>query len=349
MRATGSSRQDRRASVITTQAGKAALTIEGLRIGIVVIGRNEGARLTACVVSLPDGLPVVYVDSGSTDGSVDAARDAGAEVVALDMSIPFSAARARNEGFFRLLEIEPTLDAVQFLDGDTALREGWLEAAARFLAQNPEAVAVAGRRRERFPERSLYNAFCDDEWAQPTGPCEGIGGDSLMRADAFRAVGGFRPDVIAGEEPELCFRLREAGGTIHRLPDEMTWHDAAITTFSANWRRAQRSGYAYALGLLLHGRNGFKLRETARIIVWGAALPILAAILVFTTAWPGALVIVTLYLAKFIRLRREFAPRTVMPGRFAALTMVGNVAEVFGVVRCLAETITGRRQILEYK
>jgi hypothetical protein len=39
-------------------------------IGIVVIGRNEGDRLTRCLQSLQmENLPVIYVDSGSTDGS----------------------------------------------------------------------------------------------------------------------------------------------------------------------------------------------------------------------------------------------------------------------------------------
>lgn len=49
-------------------------------VGAVIIGRNEGARLVACLASFPGWVrPLVYVDSGSTDGSVAAARAAGAE------------------------------------------------------------------------------------------------------------------------------------------------------------------------------------------------------------------------------------------------------------------------------
>jgi len=67
--------------------------------GIVVIGRNEGERLRACFDALPgDASCVVYVDSGSTDGSVELARARGIHVVELDMSVPFTAARSRNEG-----------------------------------------------------------------------------------------------------------------------------------------------------------------------------------------------------------------------------------------------------------
>ena len=69
-------------------------------IGVVVIGRNEGERLKRCLASLLGKADkVIYVDSGSTDGSVQLAQGLGIEVVALDMTRPFTAARARNEGF----------------------------------------------------------------------------------------------------------------------------------------------------------------------------------------------------------------------------------------------------------
>ena len=65
-------------------------------IGVIAIGRNEGERLRRCLDSVVGkGFSVVYVDSNSTDGSVDFARSVGAEVVELDMSLPFSAARAQ--------------------------------------------------------------------------------------------------------------------------------------------------------------------------------------------------------------------------------------------------------------
>src|SRR3982074_2080568 len=59
-------------------------------LGVVVIGRNEGHRLITCLDSLSDALTVIYVDSGSTDRSVQAAQDRGIHVVELDLSIPFT-------------------------------------------------------------------------------------------------------------------------------------------------------------------------------------------------------------------------------------------------------------------
>jgi glycosyltransferase involved in cell wall biosynthesis len=158
--------------------------------GAVIIGRNEGARLVACLASFPAQVrPLVYVDSGSTDGSVAAARAAGAEVVALDMGVPFTAARARNAGFARL-EALGAPEFVQFVDGDCVLQPGWLPAAEAFLLARPEVGVVCGRRREIRPEASIWNRLCDAEWDTPVGPAKACGGDALMRVAAVRAVGG---------------------------------------------------------------------------------------------------------------------------------------------------------------
>ncbi len=74
--------------------------------------------------------PLVYVDGGSSDGSVALARALGATVVELDSSLPFTAARARNRGFESILATAPDTKLVQFLDGDCELRTGWIAAAS---------------------------------------------------------------------------------------------------------------------------------------------------------------------------------------------------------------------------
>ena len=160
-------------------------------IDAVAIGRNEGARLIACLDSLTSQVRrIVYVDSGSTDGSVEAARAAGAQVIALDMSLPFTAARARNAGLAALASDPPTY--VQFIDGDCLLREGWMKKASQFLHDNLRAAVVCGRRRERHPEASVYNALIDAEWDTPVGAARACGGDALMRYQAVAAVKGYR-------------------------------------------------------------------------------------------------------------------------------------------------------------
>ena len=199
-------------------------------IGLVIIGRNEGERLRRCLESAAGhAAATVYVDSGSTDGSVALMRAKGAEVVELDAASPFTAARARNAGFKRLLELEPQLDYVQFLDGDCELAAGWLQKAARFLAENPRVAAVCGRLREKHPERTVYNLLCDIEWDAAPGEARACGGIAMMRVDALAAARGYRADLVAGEEPELCARLRAAGGRIWRLLMTLAGLPAATT------------------------------------------------------------------------------------------------------------------------
>ncbi len=246
-------------------------------IGVVVIGRNEGNRLRQCLLSvIGERRTVVYVDSGSTDGSVALARSLGVHIVELDLSIKFTAARARNAGFEYLLQVQPELELIQFVDGDCRVVEGWLERAASELVTQPEVVVVCGRRREEFPDNSIYNRLFDIEWNTPIGETKSCGGDSMMKVSAFKNVGGFNPKLIAGEEPELCLRLRQAGGKILRIDAEMTLHDAQMTRFSQWWKRSIRSGYAFTEGAWLHGGSPERhwVRESNRIWLWAVFLPI---------------------------------------------------------------------------
>ena len=235
---------------------------------VVAIGRDEGERLRRCLDSLA-GLrcPIVYVDSGSRDGSPGLARAMAAEVVELDPGLPFTAGRGRNEGLVRALQLHPGLELVQFVDGDCELASGWLEHGRDEFRSDDPLAAVCGRVREANREASIYNRLCDMEWDAPPGEARSCGGNAMMRVQAFREVGGFRPGFIAGEEPELCLRLRAAGWRIRRTSDDMVRHDAAMTRFSQWWRRARRAGWAYAAGAVAHGASGERhnVREVGRI------------------------------------------------------------------------------------
>jgi GT2 family glycosyltransferase len=253
------------------------------RLAVVVIGRNEGTRLARCLDAIQGAGVVVYVDSGSTDGSASLALGRGAAVVALDLSSPFTAARGRNAGFARALELQPDTELVQFLDGDCELLPGWLEAGADALLADRVAV-VCGGVRERERERTIYNRLCDLEWRAPAGPARSCGGNAMVRVAAFRQAGGFTAGLIAGEEPELCLRLRRLGWGILRLERGMVLHDADMTRFVQWWRRALRAGWAYAEGASLHGADPERhwVRESRSILAWGLLLPVGALLL----AWP---------------------------------------------------------------
>jgi GT2 family glycosyltransferase len=218
------------------------------------------------------------VDSGSTDGSVACAREYGFEIIELDASAPFNAARGRNAGFGFLTRQHPLLEFVQFVDGDCELVPGWLKTAQGTLDARPDVAIVCGRRRERARDATIYHRLADLEWDTPIGETRGCGGDALVRVDAFQQVGGFNSTLRAGDEPELCWRLRQRGWKILRLDAEMTIHDIRMTRFSQWWLRARRAGYAYAQVAWLHGheREHHWVRETASAAFWGLGLPILA-------------------------------------------------------------------------
>lgn len=314
------------------------------RVGAVIIGRNEGARLVACLASFPaDVRLMVYVDSGSTDGSVDAARAAGAEVVALDMTVPFTAARARNEGFQRLLDLGAP-DLVQFVDGDCRLQPDWIARAAAFLAERPDVGVVCGRRREVHPEASIWNRLCDWEWDTPVGEARACGGDALMRVSAVRAVGGYDPTLIAGEEPELCVRLRQAGWKIWRIGEEMTLHDAAMTRFGQWWKRTRRGGHAFAEGAALHGAPPERhwVAETRRALLWGAILPVLTLAGLLVTPWAAILLLI--YPLQILRLSRRMGLER------AVFTVLAKLPEALGVLQYRFNRLRKRRAgLIEYK
>ena len=324
----------------------------------VVIGRNEGARLEACLASLRGQVQgqvsgqvrrVIYVDSGSTDGSLALAQTMGATSIALDLSLPFTAARARNTGLKTLSDDPP--EFVQFIDGDCVLRDGWITQAAAFLQNTPQAAVACGRRRERFPEASLFNRLCDDEWNTPVGEARACGGDALIRYDALIEANGFREDLIAGEEPELCLRLRQAGWTIWRLDAEMTWHDAAITRLSQWFRRARRAGHAFAEGAALHGAppECHWLAETRRAVIWGLMLPLIS-LLGSVLIHPTLILFLALYPAQVIRLALKDQNTGLWPWQKAFFLTLSKLPEALGVLDFKRGQLTKRRsKIIEYK
>ncbi len=214
-------------------------------VSVVVIGRNEGQRLAACLQSVKSTnnfggeLELIYVDSDSKDGSPELAERLGAKVLRVKPQRP-SAALGRNAGWRA-----STGSYLLFLDGDTLLHPDFIDAALRAI-NSPEIAVVWGHRRETYPEHSWYNRALDLDWIYPAGVSEFCGGDALMRRDVLEQVGGFSEDLIAGEEPELCQRIRAQGKIILHIDQPMTRHDLAMTRFKAYWKRALRAGHAYA-------------------------------------------------------------------------------------------------------
>lgn len=214
-------------------------------LSIVIIGRNEGQRLARCLESIRKVrdiavAEVIYVDSASTDGSAELASGYGATVIVVHPERP-TAAIGRNAGWRHA-----KTDFVLFLDGDTVLHPDFARMAYDAFSQAPSIAAVWGHRREVCPEASLFNRVLDLDWVYAPGFTDFCGGDVLMRRQALLETNGYDERLIAGEEPELCRRIRAIGYTILHINHPMTGHDLHMTRWSQYWKRAIRAGHAYA-------------------------------------------------------------------------------------------------------
>jgi glycosyltransferase involved in cell wall biosynthesis len=338
-------------------------------VGVVAIGRNEGERLKHCLTSLTGKVAaIVYVDSASHDGSPSLAASMGAHVVHLDPRQSFSAARARNAGLEKLTQVAPDLAFVQFIDGDCEMLPGWIETARAYLQSRQDLAVVCGRRRELHADKSMYNQFIDLEWNTPIGPAKSCGGDAMMKIAALRQVGPFDPSVMAGEEPELSLRFRNAGWRIWRINAEMTLHDSAIRKFRQLWRRQVRGGYGAIDVFTRFGQSDRLFASQVRSArLWGLYVPaftvaaLLIAILVgpftdWTVSAAGgllALIGIAAWTAQCARLAISSHRR----GRgwelsiaWAIFTMIGKFAAMQGQWLWRRDHHAGRRAVLiEYK
>ena len=327
------------------------------RPGIVVIGRNEGDRLLACLRSLASlACPVVYVDSGSTDGSLERAAALCERAIALDPGAAVLGRPGAQRRISALLAARPELRLIQFLDGDCTLLPGWLEAAAEAMAANPARAVVVGPLRERHPEASDYNRLCALEWRSTPGDLTNfgaLGGIMLVRADVFVEVGGFNEQVIAGEDSEFGVRVALAGFKVTKIGVEMATHDADIHRFGQWWRRAVRGGHAIGQRFSLHGRGAMRdcARERRSVLVWGLALP--ATILVLAPATHG----LSLLLAggygvlgqRIARYRRGQGDSGADARLYARFVVIGKFAEAWGLLKFYINNMAGRFRIIEYK
>jgi len=324
-------------------------------VSVVVIGRNEGGRLVRCLDTIQAvpcrgfSLETIYVDSASSDGSPDLARALGAEVLCLAGGRQ-SAARARNAGWRAARG-----DCVLFLDGDTLLDPGFIAAALDAL-HDPKVGVVWGHRREIHPEHSFYNRVLDLDWIYPAGPSAFCGGDALMRRAVLDETGGFDDSLIAGEEPELCHRIRAAGWRIEHIDAPMTRHDLAITRLADYWRRAVRTGHAYAeiATRFRHSDDPLWLTDARRNLRHGGLIWLAPLLGLLALSHPPVLIgLFALATALLWRTARRIAWKSPDPKTRWAYALHSHLQQlpIFeGQIRYHLDRLRGRRRsLIEYK
>jgi GT2 family glycosyltransferase len=335
-------------------------------VAIVAIGRNEGQRMVRClgaaIAQIGNPLAVVYVDSGSTDGSLSRAAAMGVTTVELEPRGRFTAAMARNFGWGVVRNRMPEIGFIQFLDADCEMLPGWIEAALAKLESDPEVAGVAGILRERFPGATIYNKLCDMEWQAPAGETRAVGGNAMYRVKALSEIGGFNPSLIAGEEPEMCLRLRERGWRLWRLEVPMALHDAAMTRFSQWWRRAKRFGYAQTEVSRMHRSSPMRIwaRDVRSTVFWAVGPPMAAVVASAGLAWSLGgwwwllgllpLELYDLLALKVYRSRRKAGATASDAALYAAAVTLAKVPQFLGLARYLAQDWSGGApRLIEYK
>lgn len=320
------------------------------KIAVVVIGRNEEAHLADCLgsvvrwfssdmASLPelkDGSHTfIYVDSASTDNSRTVAKELGAEVLAVQAERP-NAAMGRNLGWSRA-----EAEYVLFLDGDTVLNPGFPGVARNILDSDPTVAVVWGSNREIHPEHSIFNRVLDLDWIYASGESVLCGGNAMMRRSALSEVGGYDPSLAAGEEPELCGRLRARGYRIMHLDYPMTGHDLNMTSWVQYWKRGVRCGYAYAqVASKYHDNSDPMWALESRANFWKGGFWILSLVSVLVAlAWTPWAFAAWIICATAACLRSAWRARWKAPGSPVLLLLYGmhsHLAQVpilFGQVK----------------
>lgn len=318
--------------------------------GIVVIGRNEANRLRSCLRSVQStGLPCVYVDSGSRDGSPEIAEQMKVPVIRMDSQTPYTAARGRNEGMHHLLARHVQLKYLQFVDGDCELDPSWIQRAVAELDREHDAAIVCGRLREANPHSSVYNLLCDLEWNRPAGETPACGGIFMTRIKALQDTGGFNSALSAGEEPELCRRLRNKKWKILRLAVPMAVHDAEMHHFGQWWNRAVRSGCVAMETVLRNAATSEPrdLRRVGSIAFWSIVLPLCTVLSMSFSSW-GALLLLAYpiqWFRMYRRRRREISLSRRESRIAASFNFLSKIAEFVGMIQAILQWSTSQRRM----
>ncbi len=182
---------------------------------VIVPVLNEAAALPSLLAAMPPGYRPVVVDNGSTDGSGDIARAAGATVVTEPRPGFGSACWAG------LVAADPDDGVVCFIDGDGSLDPGDLPLVAQPVLAGRADLVLGARRPTAalaWPRHArLANAALAFELRRRTGrPLRDLGPMRAARRDALVALG--LRDRRFGWPLEMVLRAAEAGWRIEERP-----------------------------------------------------------------------------------------------------------------------------------
>ena len=255
-------------------------------LSFVVIGYNEGKHIRGCLESaraarLPGArYEVLYVDGGSQDNSIEEARGVdGVRILGGDKRR--RAAENRNLGARHALG-----KYIQFIDGDMYLDPEWPALAMAFLDLHPDVAAVCGTLEEANTSYAFRVLQLD--WNPREGEVETCGGAAMYRREIFEQAGGFPEDVSTGEEPLLCWRIRnQTAHKIRYLAKRMAKHDLGYRGLWDYWKRCTTNGRAYIeiASRCWNTNDPFWKKNVIRNFAWAGAYVLLIAALIIAPLW----------------------------------------------------------------
>lgn len=309
-------------------------------ISFVVIGYNESAHLRACLESVRsadlDGIryELLYVDGGSTDDSLNIAASCGVDRV-LGGDRRRRAAENRNLG-----ANDSRGTYIQFLDGDMQLEPTWPKRGLRYLQERSEVAVVCGRLREVNPGY-LFQVIQLD-WVQREGAVETCGGAALFRREPFHEAGAFPEDVAYGEEPLLCWRIRNVlKREVHFWTEPMALHDIGFSGIRDYWRQYSRNGATYIeIAVRCAGtEDPYWTRDTITNFAWASGI---LAMLAFFAAGTDtlriglAILVFLVGVRKVVQTRRRGVSWTIALG-YTAHVYGSKIPLAYGQLRWLLE------------
>jgi glycosyltransferase involved in cell wall biosynthesis len=253
-------------------------------VSVVIIGKDEEQNLGACIRSVrameypAERLEIIYVDTGSSDRSVEIAR--GMQVIAVEEKSPFpSPGLARNRGMR-----EARHDIIHFIDGDMTIARDYLKEAVRLL-DTGDIVCVIGDVRERNSEKSFLARVLNYPWSsREAGFVDAPGGGGTFKKVALQTVGGYNPLILKGQETELGYRIHERGYKIYKIEHLMAVHNYGIARLYDLLSRSYRMGASYGMIMTMpQSRSYADLTRRARnLLLQGILLTALIASLLVT-------------------------------------------------------------------
>lgn len=215
-------------------------------ISFIIIGRNEGWKLTKCIVSVfktikhnkLNDYEVIYVDSKSTDDSIERVRKFQ-DVKIFKITGEYNAAIARNIG-----AKEANGDALFFIDGDMELIPDFLS-----VVYNRDKGLISS-----FVSGHWINYYYSNDWKflskesfieKRSDSYESVtGGLFLINMETWEIVGGMRNKYKKSQDIDLGLRLqkynisllrkREIAAkhhTIHYFEKKRMWHELINGTY----------------------------------------------------------------------------------------------------------------------